>query len=60
VIAVLDGGRVVDQGRHEELLARCGLYGRLWAAHGAARRGGEAREPIERDAGRRLATGVGR
>jgi ABC-type multidrug transport system fused ATPase/permease subunit len=34
-IAVLDGGRVVDTGRHEELLARCALYRELWEARGA-------------------------
>src|SRR3954451_14424604 len=34
-IAVLDAGRVVDAGRHEELLARCALYRELWAARGA-------------------------
>ena len=28
-IIVLDGGRVVDQGNHEELLARGGLYAEL-------------------------------
>ncbi|MET3493996.1 ABC transporter ATP-binding protein [Variovorax boronicumulans] len=30
-IVVLDQGRVVDQGRHAELLERCALYQRLWA-----------------------------
>ena len=34
-IVVLDGGRVVDTGRHEELLARCALYRELWEARGA-------------------------
>jgi ABC-type multidrug transport system fused ATPase/permease subunit len=32
-ILVLDGGRVVDRGRHEELLGRGGLYADLYAAH---------------------------
>jgi len=34
-IAVLDRGRVVDTGGHDELLARCRLYRELWAARGA-------------------------
>ncbi len=29
-IVVMEAGRIVDQGRHEELLARCALYARLW------------------------------
>lgn len=32
-IAVLDRGRVVETGRHDELLAAGGLYARMWAAH---------------------------
>jgi ATP-binding cassette, subfamily B, bacterial HlyB/CyaB len=29
-IAVLDGGRLIDIGRHQDLLDRCDVYGRLW------------------------------
>lgn len=31
-ILVLDRGRLVERGRHDELLARGGLYARMWAA----------------------------
>ena len=30
-IVVLDAGRVVEQGAHDELLAAGGLYARMWA-----------------------------
>ena len=30
-VIVLDGGRVVERGRHAELLARGGAYARMWA-----------------------------
>ena len=33
-ILILDGGRLIDQGSHEELLARCGLYQRIFARYG--------------------------
>jgi ABC-type multidrug transport system fused ATPase/permease subunit len=29
-IVVLEGGRAVEQGRHADLMARGGLYARLW------------------------------
>ena len=34
-ILVLDGGRVTERGRHDELVAARGLYARLWALHHA-------------------------
>jgi ATP-binding cassette subfamily B protein len=33
LIAVLDGGGVIERGRHDELLAAGGLYARLWSLH---------------------------
>jgi ABC-type multidrug transport system fused ATPase/permease subunit len=33
-VVVLDGGRVVDVGPHEELLERCDLYRRLVHSYG--------------------------
>lgn len=31
-ILVLDGGRLVEHGTHDELLSRAGVYARMWAA----------------------------
>jgi ATP-binding cassette subfamily B protein len=30
VIAVVDRGHIVDNGRHDELLKRCAIYKQLW------------------------------
>ena len=32
-VVVMEAGRVIDIGRHEELLKRCALYGRLHDIH---------------------------
>ena len=35
-IVVLDGGRLIDQGTHEELMDRCGIYTRIFSRYDAA------------------------
>jgi ABC-type multidrug transport system fused ATPase/permease subunit len=51
-IVVVDGGKIVDRGTHEELMAGCGFYREI-AEHGLAdsvflQRDLEAREEIAR------------
>ena len=36
-IAVVDQGKILDAGTHEELLKRCPLYAQMWAAHTQAK-----------------------
>ena len=36
-IAVIDDGRVVEEGTHGELVAQGGLYARMWEAHQSVR-----------------------
>jgi subfamily B ATP-binding cassette protein MsbA len=40
-IIVLQGGRIVESGRHAELLAQAGLYAHLWSLQFA-----DAAEPV--------------
>ena len=41
-IIVLDNGRIVEQGRHEELLSRRGLYAQMWKLQEEAVKDGSA------------------
>ena len=46
-LIVLDRGRVVEQGDHRSLLARGGLYARLWAHQSGGFLGEEAEDGDE-------------
>jgi ATP-binding cassette subfamily B multidrug efflux pump len=41
-LIVLDAGKVIEEGTHEELLARNGLYARLWAHQSGGFLGGQS------------------
>ena len=43
-ILVMDSGRVVESGTHDQLLARDGIYHRLWTAWAAGRRAAGAQD----------------
>jgi ATP-binding cassette subfamily B multidrug efflux pump len=45
-IVVLDDGRVVEEGTHDALLERRGLYARLWARQSGGFVGGDAPAPL--------------
>ncbi|MGW8593131.1 ABC transporter ATP-binding protein [Dietzia sp. NPDC055877] len=43
-ILVMDSGRIVEAGTHDQLLARDGIYHRLWGAWSAGRRAAHSRD----------------
>ncbi len=49
-IAVLDKGRIVEQGRHDQLLDAGGLYARLYRAQFASQPKEAAKEPVQQGA----------
>jgi ATP-binding cassette subfamily B multidrug efflux pump len=56
-LVVLDKGRIVEEGDHRSLLARGGLYARLWAHQSGGFLGEEAEEDAGEAVAARLAVG---
>jgi ATP-binding cassette, subfamily B, heavy metal transporter len=56
-ILVLDGGRLVEQGTHGELLARNGLYASLWNRQRQAERAREVLAEVLAEEGQRIKDG---
>jgi ATP-binding cassette subfamily B protein/subfamily B ATP-binding cassette protein MsbA len=49
-IVVMEQGRIAEQGSHDELMQRGGIYAGLWQRHGDAR-GGEGEPAVDADVG---------
>jgi len=46
-LIILDGGRIVEQGSHDELIAKGGLYAQLWSRQTGGYLGDEASTEAE-------------
>jgi ATP-binding cassette, subfamily B, bacterial len=46
-ILVFDGGRVIERGRHDDIVQRGGLYSRLWSLHEPERRPEQSAPRVE-------------